>query len=273
MALALASALFWGASDFNGGIATRRSQPTYVLFVSEITGTVLLILLAVILNESMPDWRSSLWAGLAGLFGITGLAALYRGLASGHMATSAPTSGVVGAILPVLYGIFTEGSPNGLQIIGFIIAVAGIWFVSRAPSREGEDLKSALGLGVVAGVGFGLFFIFIAQVAPGPKMTPVIVVRAVSIVLLCGALLYQRLPLSMARVHLTAPVAGILDAAGNVLYMLATQIARLDVTTVLTSLYPAVTVLLARFVLKEHVYRTQWAGLLLCMLAVALIAW
>ncbi|MDD2695484.1 MAG: DMT family transporter, partial [Anaerolineales bacterium] len=227
---------------------------------------------ALVLREPLPGWRSAMWAGLSGFFGILGLAALYRGLAAGHMATSAPTSGVVGAVLPVAFGIATEGCPTALQLAGFAIAVAGIWFVSRAPSTGTENLGRALGLGIAAGIGFGLFFILIAQVEPGLLMTPVIVVRCVSLTLISTTLLVKRLPLTMARVHPSAAVAGVLDAAGNVLYMLATQLVRLDVSTMLASLYPAVTVLLARFVLKEHVYPTQWAGLLLCMLAVVLIA-
>jgi drug/metabolite transporter (DMT)-like permease len=266
---ALLSAAVWGGGDFTGGWAAKRIHQVQVLTVSALSGMVLLAVLAVGLGEPLPSAGGVAWPALAGASGALGIASLYRGLAVGNAATVAPTAAVISASLPVVFAAATMGWPRTPQLSGFMVAMAGIWLT--ALSAPGVGGRGGLGHAVLAGLGFGGFYVLIAQ-AQGPIFGSLAIARAVAAT--AGGLLmvWLTLPLPSLRASPAAFVAGLLDAGGNVFYMLAQQHTRLDVAAVLASFYPVTTVLLARVVLKEAVTTRQWAGAALCLAAVALIA-
>jgi drug/metabolite transporter (DMT)-like permease len=271
--LALASAVVWGGGDFSGGVAARRSHPFQVLALSALSGIAILFAFAIARGETLSAFTSVLWALAAGGSGALGIAALYRGLALGRAASVAPTAAVVSASLPVLFSALTEGLPALTQMAGFAVAIPGIWLVSRsATDRATERGTRELVLALLAGAGFGGFFILIAQVERGAIFAPLVIARSMTLGVGLLLMWIRRMRMPNMLDHPIALLAGVLDAGGNVLYLLAQQFTRVDVAAVLSSLYPASTVLLARFVLKEQVSSMQWAGLALCLVAVTLIA-
>jgi drug/metabolite transporter (DMT)-like permease len=269
--LALTSAFVWGSGDFSGGLATRRSSQFHVLALAALAGVLILLILAAWWGEPLPSLNSAFWAAAAGVAGAVGIAALYRGLALGNVAIVAPTAGVVSAALPVVFGLLSEGLPRPAQLAGFALAILGIWLVSRSATGGQVSLQSLL-LAILAGLGFGAFFILIAQVEPGQVFGPLVVARFVSFGAALVMLLIRRQALPSFTSNPIALLAGVLDSGGNIFYLLAQQFTRLDIAAVLSSLYPATTVLLAYLILKEKVTWSQWLGAGLCLAAVALIA-
>jgi drug/metabolite transporter (DMT)-like permease len=268
---ALSSALIWGGGDFSGGLATRRSGQFQVLAVSALSGMALLLGCAALWGEAFPALTGAIWAMLAGAAGAVGLAALYRALSMGHTASVAPTSAVIGAALPVAFSIFTQGLPAPLHLLGFVLAFAGIWLVAQPATAETTVSRQGFLLACVAGVGFGGFFILIAQGEPGKVFTPLVIARGVTFCLALLLLRISRQPFPSFTSNPIALLAGVLDAGGNVFFLLARQFTRLDIAVVLSSLYPAATVILASLLLKEKASRTQWAGAALCLLAIVFI--
>ncbi len=270
---ALASALVWGSGDFAGGLAARRSTQFQVVAVASLSGLLGLALVALLLQEPIPPPTSLAWAAGAGIAGAAGMAALYRGLAGGRAALVAPTSGVVGAALPVVIGSLTEGLPGAADLAGMAIGIAGIWLVSQGgPTSEARRTDRGLLMGIAAGMGFGGYFVLIAQVEPGPVFSPLVAAKLAAFVVALLAVVVQRRSLPALRDNPIAPIAGLLDAGGNVLYLVAAQLTRLDFAVVLASMYPASTVVLSRLILHERISRRQWAGGAMCLAAVALIA-
>jgi drug/metabolite transporter (DMT)-like permease len=268
---ALTSALVWGSGDFGGGLATRRGNQFQVLVLSTFSGIVLLLLCAAAWGESLPGLRSAMWAALAGVAGTLGLASLYRGLSLGYAASVAPVAAVVSAALPVVFSIVTEGVPAPTRLAGLALALLGIWLVSATSGGAGLGAQG-VGLALLAGLGFGGFFILIGQVEPGALFSPLVVARGVSLSMALLLLWGRRQSLPSIPRSPIALLAGMLDAGGNVFYLLARQHTRLDIAAVLSSLYPVTTVLLASLVLKERVSPLQWLGAAVCLAAVVLIA-
>ncbi|MBP7691715.1 MAG: EamA family transporter [Anaerolineales bacterium] len=268
----LLSAASWGAGDFCGGLAARRASAPVVVITSQVVGLLLLTGLALILGEVWPTATDLMWGALAGLAGNLGLLALYRALANGQMGVVAPLSAVLAAALPVLITIVTVGWPSRLMLAGFLLALAGVWLLAQPPGRTQLHWRD-LGLPVAAGLGFGLFFVFIGQVGPRAVFWPLVASRAASVTLLATVSLVgrQRLIPALAQTPLMA-LSGVLDAAGNACFALAVQAGRLDVAAVLSSLYPASTVLLARVVLKERFTRPQLLGIAAALAAIGLIS-
>jgi drug/metabolite transporter (DMT)-like permease len=269
---ALTSAATWGGGDFAGGLASRRSSQFQVLAMAALSGVVVLIPLAIAWREPIPRIDSIAWAALAGLSGAVGITALYRALSLGNAAIVSPTAGVISAGVPVVLGAFLEGIAGYPQLAGIVTGMAGIWLVSRAAPSEGANSRRDLGLAILAGLGFGGFFVFIAQVQPGLVLTPVVTAKVVSLIAAAAILLARRLPFPSPAGNPVALIAGVLDASGNVFYLLAKQFTRMDVAAVMSSMYPAATVILARAVLGQPVSRTQWLGVVLCVCGVGLIA-
>ncbi|MQA29374.1 MAG: EamA family transporter [Luteitalea sp.] len=267
---ALTSGLVWGAGDFTGGLATRRGGQFQVLAVSALAGIVLLALFALIAREPLPPLASAAWAGAGGAVGSLGLACLYRGLSLGSAATVAPTAAVVTAALPVVFGGITSGWPRNTQLSGFVLAMAGIWLVARTSGRDPMS-GQALRLALTAGLAFGSFLILIAQVQAGLVFVPLAIGRTVTFAASLVMLASRRAPLPSIAAYPLAILAGVLDAGGNVFYLLARDLTRLDVAAVLASLYPVTTVMLARLYSKEQITATQWAGAVVCLGAVVLI--
>lgn len=269
---AVGSALVWGCGDFAGGRAARKHPAYAVTALAACSGLVLLGLFALLWREPLPPPASIGWSLAAGFSGVVGITALYRGLATGRAAVVAPVSAVVSAVLPVLVGTLLEGFPGPLRVAGIAAGVLGIALVNRPAEGEAEDRKSGVPIAILAGAGFGGFFVFIARVQPGFLFLPLVIAKAAG---LCGALLtllWKREPFVSPVRNPIALLAGTLDAGGNLLYLLAKQYTRWDIVAVLSSMYPATTVILARLLVREAVSARQWFGVGLCILAVALIA-
>ena len=259
-ALALVSAVVYGAADFSGALASRRSNPFNALAIVSLTSTVLL-----------PPGTDLLWAAAAGLAGSLGLVAFYRGLSIGSAAIVSPTAGVVGAAVPVLFVALTEGLPKPLQVLGFGLAILGIWLVTHSDSTAEPVNREGFALAVAAGVAFGAFFLLIAHVETRSPFAPMAVGKITGFSLALLLLIGGRKPSLSAAGGSLAIVSGVLDAAGNALYFLAQHITRLDVAVVLCSLYPASTVVLAYMALRQRISRMQAAGVAVCLLAIVLI--
>jgi drug/metabolite transporter (DMT)-like permease len=269
--LALISAAVWGGGDFAGGFASRRSSPFYVLALAALSGLLILLIATVLWRETLPSARGILMAALGGIAGALGIAAFYRALSFGHFSIVAPTTGVISAVLPVLIGITIQGLPAVSKLIGFGLALAGIWLVSSASGSESRISSRELVLAVLAGVGFGGFLTFLGLVDPGKIFTPLIISR--SMTLCVGLLLIKlnRMPFPALTSNPMALLAGVLDAGGNLFYILARQFTRLDIAAVLSSLYPASTVILAGIILKERMSFRQGVGVAACLAAILLI--
>ena len=227
--------------------------------------------LAVATHAPSPDRASQLWAMLAGALGGTALAIFYRTLAAGNMGLIAPISAVLAAGIPTGFGMITEGLPGAVTIVGFGLAGLGIWLVSRPDDGMGKP--EGLWMAVVAGLGFAGFFIFIhrtgdtsaAWAAAHSRLGSLIVVGLI-VLLRPGRHRVQW------RDSALGLFAGCLDSTGTLLFVRAEQTGRLDAAVVISSLYPAVTVLLARLLLREHFTRWKAAGVVAALLAVPLIA-
>jgi drug/metabolite transporter (DMT)-like permease len=271
-AFGLLSAISWGAADFSGGIASRRSPALGVVLVSQPLGGLLALLLALVRGEGPPAPADFLWAALAGISGPTALIFFYRGLAAGRMAVVAPIAGVLGAAMPVLAGAILEGIPAPGQLAGIVLGLAAVLLVTRITDTA-THRPGGVGFALIAGLGFGAFFIFLGRVGPGPVFTPLVLVRVVATILMVAIVLVGRSPWRLSRAsYVPVIVAGTLDAGGNLWYLLAAQQGRLDVAAVLASLYPVVTIVLAAAVLKERIGRVQAVGILAAAGAIVLIA-
>lgn len=270
-AFGLASAASWGAGDFSGGLATRRTDVYTVVLVSQAAGLLSLAALAVARHEAAPPLAALGWGTAAGVMGAVGVAALYRALAVGRMGIAAPVTAVLAASLPVLFTSLSQGPPSVLQFVGFGLALGGVWLISRPEGAIGRP--AGLGLALLSGVGFGGFLILIGQVRAPAVFWPLAAAKAASLLLVlgvaCGA---GTAHLPDKGLLLLVLLAGLRDAGGNAFFVLAEQAGRLDVASILASLYPAATVLLARLVLKERVSRRQAVGIAVALVAIPLIA-
>jgi len=267
----VASALAWGAGDFFGGLSTKRTSVNRVVVGSQVVGMIALIVLAFVFREPFPPSRSVVWGAAAGLSGAIGLLALYSALAKERMGLAAPVSGVLAAALPVALTAITGGLPGPLTMAGFAVALVAVWLVSR--SADATFQWNALGLPLLAGCGFGGFIILIGNTEPGAVFWPLVAARVASLSVLTMLALSRREPAWPARGHWPVIAgAGIFDAGGNLFLVLAAHTGRLDVAAVLSSLYPAGTVLLAWWVLHERLTRSQTVGLVASLIAILAIS-
>ena len=269
--LGLAVSLSWGAGDFSGGLATRRANVMSVVIAAYAMGIALLIALALVWSEPFPSAIDMFWGTVAGLAGSVGLVAFYQALAVGRMGITAPITAVLAAALPVIFSAFFVGLPSLLQLTGFVLALIAVWFISR-PERA-TDRPKGLGLALLAGLGFGSFFILIDQVSFHAIFWPLAAAKLSSFIFILAIVLIRRqevLPKKSAFPFVL--LAGTLDVAGNAFFVLATHSGRLDVAAILSSLYPAVTVILARIFLKERLTRFQAIGILVALIAIPLIS-
>ncbi len=270
--LALGAAAMWGTGDFTGGVATRRASQYQVLVMSAMSGLVFLLIVVLASGEPFPGRDSLLWAIGAGALGGMGLAALYKGLAEGSVAAVAPTAAVVGASLPVVFGSLFEGLLEPQQIAGVLVALGGIWLVSREPDGgNGMGRKSVL-IGALAGCGFAGFLVMISLVDPESTMTSLSAARFSTLVVALLMCYRAGQPIPKFGMSKLAVFAGVADVTGNMLFVQAQQYTRLDVAAVLASLYPAATVLLAWTLLRQLISGRQWIGLVCCLGGVMLIA-
>ena len=271
IAFGLASAALWGAGDFWGGWTSKRQSVYSVVVSAQIVGLLLFVALAILSGERVPPSGDLAMSALAGLAGAIGIIALYRALAEGRMGVAAPVSAVVAAALPVAAGFVLDGAPKVWQFIGFGLALIAVWFISR--SEDTQLRWRELNLPLVAGVGFGVFFILIGHVSDRAVWWPLVTVRTVSLSTLVIVATVQRQPrLVEQRYWLLAALVGALEVGGNAFFALAGQTGRLDVAAVISSLYPATTVWLAWLILKERLSRPQLLGVVAALAAIVLIS-
>lgn len=269
---ALAAAISWGGGDFCGGFAAKKTNQFQVVTLSTASGISVLLICAFITREQFPGLRDAIWAAAAGVVGGIGILCLYRALSFGHVASVAPVASVLGAGIPAVFGAVTLGLPGVSKLGGFALALVGIWLVSRAHKDSGKPSVIEMALTVTAGVGFGGFFILISQISAAEVFSPLFIARVFSLITVLGLLISKRIPLPGINSQPLALVAGVLDAGGNIFYMFARQFTRMDIAAVLSSVYPAITVILASLILKEKIGRTQWFGLVCCVAAIMLIS-
>lgn len=281
--LGLSAAAAWGAADFAGGLATKQATPAFVVAVAHGFSLVLLYAAAFSLHAAGSGYN--FYGFLSGIFCGVGLIALYAALSRGSMGLSAALSGVITAISPVVFSWFNEGHATPRRLVGFAVAAVAIWLVAYTPEQKSASGSHprALGLAVIAGLCFGAMLIFMHLAAADGILGPLISMRitSTSVGALAGIwywLAHRRgteasaSGFPMGKMFVLALVAGTLDTSGNLLYLIASQAGRLDVSAVLASLYPAGTMLLAAWLLRERATRSQAAGMVLALAAVALIA-
>ncbi|WP_292484864.1 DMT family transporter [Methanohalobium sp.] len=268
----IASAVSWGTGDFVGGYATRRTSAYSVVLVTQIMGIITFPILAFTFSESLPSLNNIIWGAFAGFFGAAGLISLYTGLAKGKMSIVAILAAVISMITPVIYSVSNEGIPSIFKIMGFIFAFIGIWFIV---SRNVEtNLKAKdLGYSLLAGTLFGLFFIAIDNFSDTAIYWPLTVSRTTAFIMLTGfIMLTKTVSKPNPNVILIVVLVGLFNTGGAAFFALASGAGRLDVATVLSSLSPAVTVLLACILLKEQLASRQWLGVIAALIAIIFLS-
>ena len=265
------SAATWGAGDFIGGLASKRTSPYRVLFLAELAGLIPFTVLALVLREPMPPLSDMLVGAGSSLLGLMGLLFLYRALASGQMTIAAPVSALFAALLPVIFGLITLGLPSTTTLIGFVFAFAAIWLVSQADMMNWRVSLRELRLPLFSGLFFGLYFLTLHRATLNAFFWPLAAARFAGFIALGLYALVTRQPgLPPRAIWGASIVNGQLDIGGNAFYVLAAQSGRLDVAAVLSALYPASTILLAWAILKERLTWLQTLGVLLAFIAIIL---
>jgi drug/metabolite transporter (DMT)-like permease len=284
--LALGSAIAYGVSDYTGGVLTKRARVFNVILISQLVSCVLFALLLPFWSGAF-SWPGVGWGALAGVAGVSGAALLYRGLAIGRMGVVAPITAVLAAALPVGYGLVRGERPGWVPLTGVVLGFIAVVLISRASdpnpsSADGADGRPPLvseknNQGVVealgAGTGFGLFFILLARAPEGSGLWPVVGTRAsmlTSIALLAVVTGTATRPRAGTGPGLV--LLGFTNLGADLLFLLATRAGLLSLVAVITSLYPAATIALARVLLNERMIRPQIVGVALAALSVVLIA-
>jgi drug/metabolite transporter (DMT)-like permease len=271
------SAGTWGAADFIGGLATKRTSPYRVLFLAEIAGLIPFTALALLTREPIPSTLDLLWGAISSLVGLTGLTILYRALADGQMTIAAPVSALFAALIPVIFGFFTLGAPSPATMIGFGLAFLAVWLISqtdgsnwRFPLR-GLRRFTNLRLPLLSGLFFGLYFIVIHRATLNAFFWPLVMARFAGFAAFGLYALVTRQPALPPRdVWGFCLINGVIDIGGNAFYILSAHAGRIDVAAVLGALYPASTVLLAWIFLGEKLSLVQTFGVLLAFIAILL---
>ena len=272
--LSLLSALFYGFGDFSGGFASRKSPLLAVVTISQIGGAALALAFALADGSPFPGLADVLWAALAGLCGLLGILMLYRGIARGIVAIVSPVSALISALIPVIAGLALGEHPSTFAVAGGLLCLPALILLSweRGVAARGAMRLESLLHGLAAGVGFGVFFIALSRTGHGSGIWPAFIARATSLaVLLAVGLIGRKSFVLAAGSRLPAVTAGLADMGANILFLLASRIGLLSITSVVSSLFPAPTVVLARIFLKEKIPPARAAGLGLALAGVALI--
>lgn len=270
----IASALTWGAGDFAGGIASKRSSPYAVVIWGDIVGMTVVSVLAWAVGDPLPSWGSVVYILLSSFCGAIGIIILYRALAGGQMSIAAPVSALMAAVIPVFVGVVVDGWPKWLTMLGVVMALVAIWRVARTEHEGVHRIHWAdVRMPLLAGVLFGLFFIFMHQASSESVLWPAVFLRVSSAILLAVIALFTRSSFAIPRTQWWLIVfVGIFDIAGNIFYVLSAQTGRMDIAAVIGSLYPGMTVALAWLILKEKISVWQMAGIALALTAIVMIS-
>jgi drug/metabolite transporter (DMT)-like permease len=271
IALALGASLSWGLGDFVGGLKSRTLHVLTVLVLSQVVGLAAALTWVVASGDGFPGWAATAWAAAAGASGCVGIGTLYRGMAIGAMGIVAPVSAVA-AVIPFTVGIAAGERPSALQVIGILLALAGVAVASREPAHKGGGRASGIGLALVAALAFGLYFVFADRAADESVPYAVATARGISLLVALVAALVVGAALRPGRASLPAlAVVGLCDVGANMLFSLATTRGFLSVVSVLSALYPIATVVLAAVVLHERVSATQRLGVVGALVGAAFI--
>jgi drug/metabolite transporter (DMT)-like permease len=269
-AYGLAAVLAWGTSDFLGGYATRRANAFLFAVIFNLGGLIMAGTLATAGHAPFPGGRAVAWVLVGGACGGVGVAIFFRALSAGKMGVTAPVAAVLGAAIPTIFSIFTEGMPGRIPILGFVVAAAGLWLITRTDDGVALD---GIGLAIFAGIAFAGFYLCVRQAGSASvfwiatfSRTGGLAITALVVVL--GGNFRDITPAGICWAVLT----GCIDSLGTMMFVRASQTGRLDEAVVISSLYPAITVLLARMVLKEHFTRWRFVGMLAALAAVPMIA-
>ena len=282
--LGLLSGIVYGAADFCGGLSTKRNPMFRVVLLSQLAGFVVYLAALPLLPEGRFTAGAWVWGGLSGLAGAVGIGFLYAGLARGRMSVVAPTAAVVFAVVPLAFGLLGGERPTALQLVGVAVALPAVALVSTA-----RDPDAALGSGrdgalarmrssgvpeaVAAGLAIAAFAILLDRTGEETGPWPLVSGRIVSVGIFLAAVLVSRTPLRPTTGTAGIIVAaGVFDVSANLLYLLAIREGLLSIVVVLTGLYPATTVILARALLRERLSGSQVVGLVLALGGVAAIA-
>lgn len=244
-----------------------------MLFLAEISGLLPLFILTLIFGEAIPPLPAWLWSGIASGLGTFGLLMLYRALAEGYMTVAASVSALLAACIPVVVGSLTEGMPGALTVLGFGLAFAAIWLISQNTGHADWRVNMRILFPpLLAGVFFGFYFIAIHEATREAFFWPLVSARLAGTLVMLGYAAIKRGPAMPERsVWPLVILGGMLDIAGNIFYVLAAKIGRLDVAAVLGSLYPGTTVILAAMILKERISFLQLLGILMALSAIVLL--
>jgi drug/metabolite transporter (DMT)-like permease len=271
--LALASSISWGTADFLGGLQSRRHALLAVLGLSQGLALAILVVAVLAGAPTEHDTAATLWAAGVGGLGLLGLVAFYRALSIGTMSVVAPIS-ATGVAIPVLVGLASGERPGSLQVAGIVLACCGVVLAAHQGATTRRSGRTAIGLALLAAIGFGSFFAGIDRAEETADVAWVLLAaRCADVVLLLAACAVFRPKLPSEPIALGAIAAvGVLDLLANLLFVLAASRGLLSVVGVLGSLYPAVTVVLARFVLHERLTRMQNTGVLITLAGVVALA-
>jgi drug/metabolite transporter (DMT)-like permease len=273
IALALASAVVFGAGDFCGGAASRRGDSLRVLLFSLPAGLGSLLLVAISLDAPVHAYALG-WGAASGVAGGGALVVFYRALAIGPMSVVAPVSGLVAALVPAVVGVVRGDRLSVAAVAGMVLCLVAICFVSMERTARGSGGASGPVLAALSGAGFGAFFVLV-RLGDDHTLWPLAASKAAGLVVVIAVAMAVRrgpLPLFRDRVAVViALLAGVFDVLGNGLYVLAARAGMLSVAGVLSSLYPASTVLLARVVYGERLRPIQCVGLAVAVVGVGLV--
>jgi drug/metabolite transporter (DMT)-like permease len=270
--LALFTAVTYGVGDYSGGRASRLASALSVTATSHLLGLAGLTVAALLTGADHVRSLDLLLGAAAGLFGFIGIVLLYRGLADASMAVVSPVSAVVAAIVPVVAGLLSGERPGAIAIVGIVVALVAITLVTHA-GPIGNVSRDAVLIAVGAGIGFGVFFVFVGAVSEDAGLWPLVTGRLVSatIAAIAATIAGRGIVPPGPAIFFTLG-AGAFDVFANIAFLLATRHGLLTVVAVLASLYPAVTVLLAMVVDGERISRAQGAGLALAVTAITFCA-
>jgi drug/metabolite transporter (DMT)-like permease len=271
--LGLLSAASWGGADFVGGMGSRRAPALLVVVSGDFVSLLILLAICCAMRLAAPAPHELLCAALAGAVGAVALTVFYRALAMGAMGLTAALTGLLTALIPVLFSISKDGLPGMPTVLGLATGCAAIWLITRTPSSGGAGTPpKALLMGAAAGLGFGAQLILFKMASGGGILWAMTTSRAAAVAALLVVLAAMPPKGPWRGFWLTGIAAATLDTLGTLLYMRTALLGRLDVAAVICSLYPAGTILLAALVLREWPTKRQMAGMALALGAVVLLS-
>lgn len=270
----LFAALSWGTGDFAGGVVSRRVGPYRAVFMTEFMSFSLILLTLPFSKEVFPTLNTILWSMGAGIFSTIGLLSLYQAMQHGRISIAAPISAVLAAVVPVVVGIALDGLPKTSVLFAFLLAFIAVILISneKEPADSALVSKKLIGFAMLSGATFGMYFVMMNRAGQDAVIAPLLISRFAAILVTGSYLLFGRKSFHIESGNwLPLFLSTLFDTGGNAFYILAGQNGRLDITAVLSSLYPGMTVLLAWLILKEKLQLSQWVGILLALVAIALI--